>query len=115
MRGITRNTEERAQILAAFRDSGLSVSTFAAQAGVANSTFYQWLQRERVAAVGVPMVRVVRKQSPMPFQRALVPPKAKSGVSMELGGVRVAVERDFDRATLEAVLAVLGAKQTDAR
>lgn len=114
MRGILRSADERAQLLAAFRDSGLSVSAFAARAGVANSTFYQWLQRDRTAALGVPMARVVLKK----IQAAAQPPSLHlhldSGVSVRLGGAHVAIERNFDRATLEAVLAVLGSNQTHA-
>lgn len=109
MGAITRSAEERVQLLAAFRDSGLSASMFAAQAGVANSTFYQWLQRERVAALGVPMARVVLKKRQAAPQSPSLKVHSDSGVSVKLGGVHIAIERNFDRATLESVVAVLRA------
>ncbi len=68
----------RAQLLAAFARSGLSVAAFARQQGIHCTTFYGWRQRQGRG-----------KTSPAFVQVELAPPAAPAELMIELGAARL--------------------------
>jgi len=99
-RMTTSNEEEWAQRVAEWRASGVPQRHFVAGRGFSASALGYWarrLERERAGATGQPrLARVLRSGPP-----------GETGVS-GAGVTIVSVSRDFDRATLRAVLEALG-------
>ena len=102
-----------------WRASGQSASAYCAGQPFAESVLRYWwrrlrtsgeVERERGSAkreVRLARVEVVRPPTvPQPDGRRSVP-STGSGVAVEVGAMRIAVERAFDPATLAAVLEVV--------
>lgn len=92
--------------IVAWRASGQTASVFCAQQGLALSSLRYWAYRRRcdaepAVAPPVRLAQVVRDVAPVSVQEA--------ALIVEVGRARIAVARGFDRATLAAVLDVLGA------
>lgn len=103
MRTNTRTLEERAQLLARYKASGLSAMAFSKEHGIPISTLYMWLLKERRAKPAIRMARVIRQ--------AVVPSRGRgvsgAGLMIESGALRVHVPTGVDPATLETVLRVI--------
>lgn len=92
----TWTLDDAREVLAAWKQSGLSVAEFSRRHEFDKHRLYAWRRKLSVTAIGgfVP-VRVV-SDSP-----------AGTPVELEVRGVRVRVGRDFDEATLRRVLSLL--------
>lgn len=92
--------------VAAWRASGLTAAAFFVEQGLELRSLRYWTYRRRrdaeaVAPLPVRLARVVRGEAP---------PRADgAALVVEVGRARISVARGFDRATLAAVLDVLGA------
>jgi len=109
--------ETWAQRVAEWRASGESARAFCVgrdfSAGGLRNAAHQIDQavRARAALVAVPTARVVRVAAPEAGPaRAPALAAAESPILLEAFGVRVAVSRGFDRATLAGVLDVLATR-----
>ena len=103
MRGVLRNSEEKARIVEAYASSGLSAKAFCKREGISPSTFYQWLANARAKAAPPPTVRVAK------VLRGAVATPAQT-LAIEIGSARIHVPRGFDPATLTAVIDLLAVR-----
>lgn len=96
--------------VAEWRASGLSARVFCEKRGISAHTLRHWRRRlldaeRRASPTSIQLARVqvapVRKDIRRPA------PGTSSGVTLVIGEVRVALDREFDRPTLEAVLEVV--------
>jgi hypothetical protein len=89
--------DERSQIVAAWRASKASAETFCKQRGFSKTSLQRWV------------AEVDDSKGPPPgFVRLEVPTvRTPSGLAVEIGGVRVLVNRDFDAALLRQLVEVL--------
>jgi len=101
-KGRSWSDKERAEVIAAYRRSGLSARAFALREGIGVSTLHGWLKPDRQSSRAIPMARVQRTS-----QRSLE--RGRSGVCIERGQLRVVVDRGFDREVLASVLEMLAA------
>lgn len=111
--GRRRTPEERrAELLAAYKDSGLTQSAFARREGISYTTFCSWAQRERgagrlpTAKAGNPK-RVVNQTKPVRFIEAMLPAMATApaGLSVRLAdGTELWGSNAKDLATLVRAL-----------
>ena len=97
--------------MAEWRASGLTSEAFSADRGFTAGRLRQWayrLGKTRKHARSAPVVRMARVvrvgSSPVPVPASDVP------ILVEVGGVRVSLRAGFDRATLGAVLDLLGCR-----
>ena len=92
-----RKLSEWAERVSACRNSGLSVKTWCRENGVSEQTYYKWQRR---------LYELAQNQHENRF--AEVTPQAlnRSGiaVTVQIGGVELAVHNGADTATVEAVL-----------
>ena len=88
--------------MAAWRASGQTAAVFCAGRGMSVSALRYWAPRWPAEPEPTAMVRIARVV-PTPAAR---PPT--SVLVVEIGAARIRVEAGFDRATLAAVLEVLG-------
>jgi hypothetical protein len=92
--------------VSAWRASGLTAAVFCDEQGLVLSSLRYWTQRvrrddEAAAPPPVRLAQVVRQAEP--------PLADVAALVVEVGGARISVARGFDRATLAAVIDVLGA------
>jgi transposase-like protein len=71
--------ERRRELLAAFRESGLTRARFARQEGLRYSTFYTWVQQE-----GKPSGRPKPPVPPVRFTEVALPVPASRGLEVQL-------------------------------
>ena len=92
-----RKLSEWAERVSACRNSGLTVKAWCRENGVSEQTYYKWQRRLYELA-----------QHPQETRFAEVTPQAlnRSGiaVTVQLGGVELAIHNGADAATVEAVL-----------
>lgn len=88
--------EQRERLVAEVRSTGDRVPEVAARMGVQASTAYLWIKQAGPSASKPTFARVVREHA-----------ASRSSVVLEVGGVRVVVEADFDAALLRQVVAAL--------
>jgi transposase-like protein len=106
MRGTIRSGDERARLVEAYRDSGLSAKAFAEREGLPASTLYQWLAaRKHPRPARLRIARVLRQAA-----APQAPAATATTVVIDLGSARVHVPRGFDTGTLGAVLDLLAAR-----
>lgn len=103
--------------MAQWRESGLTAAEFSRGREFSPKTLVWWSSRLRALTAAKKgdefrMARVVRASEPATSGPAASPPQvgARSGVTLESNGVRIALETGFDRVTLAAVLNVLGGR-----
>lgn len=118
---MTKKEKEWSERVAAWRASGLSSEAFSAgrefTAGGLRHWAYRLRRRRRSVSARPPGVRlarvVVRTSDEDQAARGCAEPAATAagaaGVALEVGRVRIALERRFDREALSVVLSVLGA------
>ena len=91
--------------MAAWRSSGLSAARFCADKDFSEGTLRYWASRLRSAEpASPPDVRIAKVVRPSTTVEADTP------VVLEVGGVRIALRRGFDRDVLRDVLAALGGR-----
>jgi len=111
IRSSRRNAEEVQQLLAKYKNSGMSVSEFCQKNGLCRSTLYRHLSLARPRNKG-------RKgnEAPVAGGQVIMPlevlPQARQerhgGLALVLAnGHRIEVQRGFDEAALERLLGVL--------
>ena len=89
----------------AWRESGASAVSFAAEQGFAPSTLRWWDSKlTRAAKPPVAMARVVRAPSDRPRSAST----GAATLAIELDGVQIAVRRGFDADLLRQVVLALG-------
>ena len=92
-----RKLSEWAERVSACRNSGLSVKTWCRENGVSEQTYYKWQRR---------LYELAQNQQENRFAEITAPAKNRSGiaVTVQFGGVELAVHNGADAATVEAVL-----------
>ena len=88
--------DERSKIVATWRASKDTAETFCKQRGFSKTSLQRWI------------AEVDANGPPPGFVRLEVPTvRTPSGLAVEIGGVRVLVNRDFDAALLRQLVEVL--------
>lgn len=90
--------------LAAWRASGHSAARFCADKDYSESTLRYWASRLRDVEPTRPEVRIAKV---VPASAAT---EAETPIVLEVGGVRVALRRGFDRDVLRDVLDAIGSR-----
>lgn len=95
-----------------WRESGVSAASFAAGQGFAASTLRWWDSKlTQAAKPRVTMARVVRRAAAEAAEgsatRSVAPPSAPT-LTIEVGGVRIAVRRGFDAELLRQLVQAIG-------
>ena len=92
-----RKLSEWAERVSVCRSSGLSVKTWCQENGVSEQTYYQWQRR---------LYELAQNQQENRFAEITAPAKNRSGiaVTVQFGGVELAIHNGADATTVEAVL-----------
>ncbi len=92
-----RKLSEWAERVSACRRSGLSVKTWCRENGVSEQTYYKWQRR---------LYELTQNQQENRFAEVTPPALKRSGiaVTVQCGGVELAIHNGADAATVEAVL-----------
>ena len=92
-----RKLSEWAERVTACRSSGQSVKTWCRENGVSEQTYYKWQRR---------LYELAQKQQENRFAEITAPAKNRSGiaVTVQIGGVELAIHNGADAATVEVVL-----------
>ena len=92
-----RKLSEWAERVSECRNSGLSVKTWCRENGVSEQTYYKWQRR---------LYELAQNQAENRFAEITPQAKNRSGiaVTVQIGGVELAVHNSADAATVEAVL-----------
>ena len=98
------NESKWAARLAAWRGSGQSAARFCADKDYSEGTLRYWASKLRDVSPGRPEVRIAKV---VPASMAT---EAETPIVLEVGGVRVALRRGFDRDVLRHVLDALGSR-----
>lgn len=117
-----RRQSERRQFVAEWRASGDTVGAFCASRGLAPASLNRWIAQEPSEAVRLPRkernrnVAVPTKSAPSPLavgflrlERATIEPRG--GITLEVGGARVQVERGFDAGLLQEIVNLLSKRE----
>jgi transposase-like protein len=91
--------EQREQLIAEVRATGERAGVVARRMGITPSTAYLWMKPAAPAASAPVFARVV------PAQASKAVPASR--LTLEVGGAKLYVERDFDPALLRQVIAAL--------
>jgi hypothetical protein len=109
--GLVREAEWAGRV-AKWRASGLSADRFAATRGFSGSALRYWASRLAKPASTATTTAPPSAPAPAKIKIARVVARRSSptaGITLEVSGTRIAVAPGFDRATLRAVLEILGA------
>jgi hypothetical protein len=105
--------------LAAWRASGLSAEKFCADKELSVHSLRSWrskqLEAERQTASGKKTIALARVQVAGPLSRGTRGSPSTTGVAIEVGALRVTLDRGFDRSTLAAVLGVISLRSEPSR
>ena len=92
-----RKLSEWAERVSACRNSGLSVKTWCRENGVSEQTYYKWQRRLYELAQNQQENRFA-EVTPQALNRSVI------AVTVQFGGVKLAIHNGADAATVEAVL-----------
>jgi len=103
--------------IAAWRASGLSAEKFCVGREFSVHSLRNWRRRQLEAERLPPKEAMKLARVSLVPTRALPRPEARgsgpAGIAVEVGSARVIVDRDFDRATLIAVLEVVSSARAE--
>lgn len=93
--------------VSAWRASGESAPDYAARIGFAAATLRWWASELRRRGIVVPEARPQVTLARVEVKASQSRRSGSSGVRLSVGALRVDVDRDFDAATLRAVLSAI--------
>ncbi len=102
---VFRSTTERARLIQEWKKSGLSKRKFCQKYGIANSTFASWFSMSTLL-MPEPDTKTVQVVQVGTMSLAMGR-RIGSGVSLEVGDVKIKIEEGFSAEVLTQVLEVL--------
>lgn len=102
--------------IAAWQASGLSARAFAEGKGYTAGALYFWRNKLGQVGEGPRLARVVRiREAPPATAIEPTAPRTATAIAVEIAGARVIVPPNFDRSSLDAILALLAERAEASR